>query len=303
MLFYASPILYVATHGARRRTSARTSCNPIAAVLTQMRHAVVDPSGAEPPRGDRRRRPAADPARDRRRRRSRSACGRSSARRRGWRRTYERADRRRARPSSRRCARASPSSSASAPSRSRAANAAVAAAQERAYWLDRWHLDLNALMARRGAAEFRAAVRLARGAIRARPAGQAPPARMSPSFSVVDPRPRRGALPRGAARRACARRARDVEVLVIDSGSTRRLAGHRARRRRRACSRSRARSSATAARATSAAERTRGRADLLPHAGRDAAAGLARRLRGGVRARRPTSAPRSARTCRARTRR
>jgi hypothetical protein len=47
-----------------------------------------------------------------------------------------------------------------------AANAAVAAAQERAYWLDRWHLDLNALMARPGAAEFRSAVRLAREAIR-----------------------------------------------------------------------------------------------------------------------------------------
>lgn len=47
-----------------------------------------------------------------------------------------------------------------------AANAAVAALQERVYWLDRWHLDLNALMARRGAAEFRAAVRAARGAIR-----------------------------------------------------------------------------------------------------------------------------------------
>jgi hypothetical protein len=47
-----------------------------------------------------------------------------------------------------------------------AANAAVAAAQERAYWLDRWHLDLNALMERPGAAEFRAAIRIARGAIR-----------------------------------------------------------------------------------------------------------------------------------------
>ncbi len=47
-----------------------------------------------------------------------------------------------------------------------AANAAVAAAQERAYWLDRWHLDLNALMARPGAAEFRAAIRIAREAIR-----------------------------------------------------------------------------------------------------------------------------------------
>jgi len=47
-----------------------------------------------------------------------------------------------------------------------ATNAAVAAAQERAYWLDRWHLDLNALMAKPGAAEFRAAVRLARQVVR-----------------------------------------------------------------------------------------------------------------------------------------
>jgi hypothetical protein len=47
-----------------------------------------------------------------------------------------------------------------------AANAAVAAAQERVYWLDRWHLDLNALMARPGAAEFRTAIRLARGVLR-----------------------------------------------------------------------------------------------------------------------------------------
>jgi len=47
-----------------------------------------------------------------------------------------------------------------------AANRAVAAAQERAYWLDRWHLDLNALMRRPGAAEFRNAVRIAREVIR-----------------------------------------------------------------------------------------------------------------------------------------
>lgn len=47
-----------------------------------------------------------------------------------------------------------------------AANRAVAAAQERAYWLDRWHLDLNALMAKPGAAEFRGAIRIARGVIR-----------------------------------------------------------------------------------------------------------------------------------------
>jgi hypothetical protein len=47
-----------------------------------------------------------------------------------------------------------------------AANAAVATAQERVYWLDRWHLDLNALMRRPGAAELRSAIRIVRGAIR-----------------------------------------------------------------------------------------------------------------------------------------
>lgn len=35
----------------------------------------------------------------------------------------------------------------------------VAAAQERTYWLDRWHLDLNALMRKPGAAEARALFR------------------------------------------------------------------------------------------------------------------------------------------------
>ncbi|RKQ92872.1 hypothetical protein C8N24_2728 [Solirubrobacter pauli] len=47
-----------------------------------------------------------------------------------------------------------------------ATNRAVAAAQERAYWLDRWHLDLNGLMERPGAAEFRFAIRVVREAIR-----------------------------------------------------------------------------------------------------------------------------------------
>jgi hypothetical protein len=47
------------------------------------------------------------------------------------------------------------------------ANAAVAEWQERAYWLDRWHLDLNALMRRRGAAEFRGALRAVRSVARA----------------------------------------------------------------------------------------------------------------------------------------
>ena len=46
------------------------------------------------------------------------------------------------------------------------ANEAVALAQERTYWLDRWNLDLNALMQRRGAAELRGLVRVARSGVR-----------------------------------------------------------------------------------------------------------------------------------------
>jgi hypothetical protein len=46
------------------------------------------------------------------------------------------------------------------------ANAAIAAAQDRLYWLDRWGLDLNALMRRRGASEFRATVRAVRAVVR-----------------------------------------------------------------------------------------------------------------------------------------
>jgi hypothetical protein len=46
------------------------------------------------------------------------------------------------------------------------ANAAVAEWQERAYWLDRWHVDLNALMRRPGASELRAALRGARAVAR-----------------------------------------------------------------------------------------------------------------------------------------
>jgi len=46
------------------------------------------------------------------------------------------------------------------------ANAAVAAAQERAYWLERWHIDLNALMRKPGAKEFRALLRMIRAAAR-----------------------------------------------------------------------------------------------------------------------------------------
>jgi hypothetical protein len=42
------------------------------------------------------------------------------------------------------------------------ANAAVAAAESRAYWLDRWHLDLNEVMARPSADRVRRALRAAR---------------------------------------------------------------------------------------------------------------------------------------------
>jgi hypothetical protein len=46
-------------------------------------------------------------------------------------------------------------------------NAIVAQTQERVYWLDRWHLDLNALMSRPGAAELRGALRGIRAISRA----------------------------------------------------------------------------------------------------------------------------------------
>ena len=44
--------------------------------------------------------------------------------------------------------------------------ASLAEAQEKVYWLDRWRIDLNALMRKPGAAEFRAAVRGARAVVR-----------------------------------------------------------------------------------------------------------------------------------------
>jgi SAM-dependent methyltransferase len=46
------------------------------------------------------------------------------------------------------------------------ANNALAAAQDRSYWLDRWQVDLNALMRRRGAGEFRAGLRVLRAVYR-----------------------------------------------------------------------------------------------------------------------------------------
>ena len=42
------------------------------------------------------------------------------------------------------------------------ANRALAAAQDKSYWLDRWNMDLNALMRRRGAGELLTAMRAIR---------------------------------------------------------------------------------------------------------------------------------------------
>jgi hypothetical protein len=46
------------------------------------------------------------------------------------------------------------------------ANREAAEAQARTYWLDRWHLDLNAVMERRSAERARALARAMRSVIR-----------------------------------------------------------------------------------------------------------------------------------------
>jgi len=46
------------------------------------------------------------------------------------------------------------------------ANAAIAAAQDRSYWLDRWHLDLNALMRTRAGGALNAGLELLRAVYR-----------------------------------------------------------------------------------------------------------------------------------------
>jgi hypothetical protein len=45
------------------------------------------------------------------------------------------------------------------------ANTVVAQAQERVYWLDRWHVDLNAVMRRPGAAQLRGTLRAIRAVV------------------------------------------------------------------------------------------------------------------------------------------
>jgi len=70
------------------------------------------------------------------------------------------------------------------------ANEALAAAQDKSYWLERWGIDLNALMRRRGAAELRAALRALRALFRMRHTlkGQlrSVPARVSIGRQAID---------------------------------------------------------------------------------------------------------------------
>ncbi len=169
ILFYASPILYVSTlvdECCQRPYVA----NPIAAILTQMRNAIIDPTAPSVVDGDRRQRAAADPARDRLRPVRARALGLQP---RG-------AEDRRAPVASAPMATDPSTDSAElaqlrerldalereAAERTARANLALAEAQDRSYWLDRWHLDLNALMRRRGASELRAALRATRSVYR-----------------------------------------------------------------------------------------------------------------------------------------
>ncbi|MCW3039771.1 MAG: hypothetical protein JWM31_1676 [Solirubrobacterales bacterium] len=50
---------------------------------------------------------------------------------------------------------------------SRATNALVARSQEKLYWLERWHVDLDALMAKPGAEQALELVKRLRGGVRA----------------------------------------------------------------------------------------------------------------------------------------
>lgn len=49
----------------------------------------------------------------------------------------------------------------------RATNALVARAEEQLYWLERWHIDLDRVMSRRGAQQALAALKKVRGLVRA----------------------------------------------------------------------------------------------------------------------------------------
>ncbi len=181
------------------------------------------------------------------------------------------------------------------------ANAAVAAAQDRAYWLDRWHLDLNALM-RRPRRRRSSAPRCAASAAVVRRAedGQAAPRAMTPSVAVVVP-VKDGARYLAELLAALAREGAD-EVLVIDSGLARRLAPRSRAAPASSCSRSPPAEFGHGRTRNLGAERTSGGRRGVPDPGRDAGrrAGSPRCWR---RSRSTTTSARSSgRTSRARTR-
>ena len=127
-----------------------------------------------------------------------------------------------------------------------------------AYWLDRWHLDLNALMRKPGAAEFRALVRAVRWVVRGHEEGQADArARLVSRVSVVIP-VKDGERYLAELLDALAREGVD-EVLAIDSGSQRPLARRsRARPPASSCWRSRRSEFGHGRTRNLGAERTRG---------------------------------------------
>ena len=150
ILFYASPIIYVISFLPDSIEHAAMA-NPIASIVTQWRHAVIDPSAPSAASaiggGARLLIPLAvvlghvrawasgsSPARPRGSRRTSDGGGPEALRVR-----LEELERERHAQTAR-------------------ANAALAAAQDRNYWLDRWNVDLNALMRRRGARQARAVV-------------------------------------------------------------------------------------------------------------------------------------------------
>ena len=110
--------------------------------------------------------------------------------------------------------------------RTERANAAVAAAEDRVYWLDRWHIDLDAIMARPLAQRAYAAAGSCVGRSGSRPRPP-PPDAMSERVSAVIP-VKDGARYLGEVLAALAREGVD-EVLVIDSGSRDDSVGDRAR--------------------------------------------------------------------------
>ena len=99
------------------------------------------------------------------------------------------------------------------PTRTERANAAVAAAQDRLYWLDRWHVDANRVLGSRAGRWAFEAGRLGPPAAREHP----PPDAMSERVTAVVP-VKDGARYLGELLDALAREGVD-EVLVVDSGS------------------------------------------------------------------------------------